>query len=60
MERRPHFHSCPECYEAVPCNEDCTILYDISTRDRLFGGYYVCEACQDRARVRAERERLRP
>jgi len=54
----PHFHSCPECYEAVPCDDGCSIIHDLSEADRLFGHHDVCDRCQERNRRRAEHDEI--
>jgi len=42
-----HYHSCPECYEHVPCEMNCTIEYDLQDGDREFGAHCVCDNCDD-------------
>jgi hypothetical protein len=40
-----HFHHCPECYEKVLCELNCTIEPDLQDGDREFGSHCVCEHC---------------
>ena len=40
-----HYHGCPECYEKWPCEENCTIEYDLQDGDKAYGAYCVCDQC---------------
>ena len=41
-----HVHSCPECYEHVPCEMRCSVSLDLTLDDgTLCGGYVVCDEC---------------
>lgn len=42
-----HKHSCPECYEKVPCALDCAIEPDLGDpKHGPFGYHDVCAACE--------------
>lgn len=51
-----HFHHCPSCYEAVPCEMNCTICPDLSegyneetdSYKRAFGVHEICKTCETR------------
>lgn len=48
VESRVHYHNCPECYEAKPCEMDCTLepdLFDAKT-GRQFGPVWICDECE--------------
>ena len=52
MQERPdlvtgnHVHSCPECYEHVPCEMRCSVSLDLTLDDgTLCGGFVVCDEC---------------
>lgn len=41
-----HVHSCPHCYEHVPCNDTCSVEPDLTLDDGTpCGAYCVCDAC---------------
>lgn len=44
-----HVHTCPECHEDKECNFTCTRIYEYEDikllRNRLFGGYALCDDC---------------
>ncbi len=40
-----HSHICPECYQDVACEDECTIEFDLSN-GTLRGAYAVCDACK--------------
>jgi hypothetical protein len=42
-----HFHHCPECYMAWPCNDKCTIEPDLQDEDREFGAHCECPPCRE-------------
>jgi hypothetical protein len=44
--RREHVHGCPECYEKVPCAEECTTVEAFDPKEPDIGGFIVCEQCQ--------------
>lgn len=47
--RGGHVHGCPECYERVPCDMDCTCEPDLTLDDGTpRGGYVVCNECSAR------------
>jgi len=42
----PHVHSCPECYEDVPCTMDCTLEPDLERDNGTpVGSHCVCDRC---------------
>jgi hypothetical protein len=44
-----HVHSCPECYEDVPCDYACSTEHDLTLDDGTpRGAYVVCDACKIR------------
>lgn len=41
-----HVHSCPICYEHVPCYETCSVEPDLDLDDgTLRGAYHACAGC---------------
>lgn len=51
-----HVHSCPQCYERIPCDDDCTIEPDMGTTKAgvPFGSHDVCAACEKDALTPSE------
>lgn len=45
-----HFHSCPNCYEHVPCHMNCSIEYDLEDKGRQFGSYCLCDECDPKSK----------
>lgn len=46
-----HVHTCPECYEHVPCGMTCAVEPDMTLDDgTLRGAHDVCDRCRDHAR----------
>lgn len=44
-----HVHSCPECYEHVPCEQTCAVEVDLTLDDGTpRGGFCVCDRCLSR------------
>jgi len=44
--RGGHVHSCPECYEDVPCEHTCSCEEDLRLDDGTpRGAYVVCDRC---------------
>ena len=42
-----HAHSCPLCYEHVPCGMTCSVEPDLELDDGTMRGAYVeCDACK--------------
>lgn len=67
--QRLHAHSCPECYEHVPCTMACTIEPDLGLTEVVwpptgrkvmvqFGTHCTCEECLElKIRAAVERDR---
>ena len=46
-----HVHSCPSCYEHVPCEMRCSVEPDLTLDDgTLRGAFLDCEACASEKR----------
>ncbi len=46
-----HVHSCPVCFEHVPCGQTCAVEPDLTLDDgTLRGAYDVCAACEEHER----------
>lgn len=46
-----HVHSCPRCYEHIPCDETCAVEPDLTLDDgTLRGSFHTCEECSEGAR----------
>jgi hypothetical protein len=43
-----HYHSCPSCYEHVPCDLSCFIEPDLQDGDKEHGAHLTCKECKDR------------
>jgi len=43
--RGGHFHHCPNCYRAMPCEMECSIEPDLASEGRLFGAHARCNDC---------------
>lgn len=47
LVRGGHVHSCPVCYENVPCEETCSCEEDLTLDDgTLRGAYVTCADCE--------------
>lgn len=45
--RGGHVHSCPHCYEHVPCDETCAVEPDLTLDDGTpRGAFVVCSTCE--------------
>jgi hypothetical protein len=46
-----HVHSCPLCYEHVPCESLCAVEPDLTLDDgTLRGSFHTCDECSEGAR----------
>jgi hypothetical protein len=41
-----HYHSCPKCYQDIPCEMDCSIEDDLKKDNKKFGSYAICDECE--------------
>lgn len=44
-----HYHHCIECFDTFECHMECSIEYDLSDGDRLFGDHCQCFECEPMA-----------
>lgn len=47
-EQGGHVHTCPECYEHIPCTMGCSTEWDLTLDDGTErGDYHVCDDCRE-------------